>query len=77
MSMRSRAQAPAPALTAEQFPSILAGLILAQPSDRTVLTILGLATVHRPPAVCGMRYGATSRGPAAIKRCWPASRPGA
>lgn len=53
MSMTSWAQAPTPALTAEQFPSILAGLILAQPSDRSVLTLLGLAAVDRPSAGCG------------------------
>lgn len=47
MSITSWAQTPTPALTAEQFPSILAGLILAQPIDRSVLTILGLAAVDR------------------------------
>ncbi len=50
MSMTCWARAHTPVLKAEQFPNVLAGLILAQPSDRNVLTILGLAAVDRPVA---------------------------
>jgi len=43
MSTTSWATAPSPALTAEQFPRLLAGLVRADHRDRSVLSILGLA----------------------------------
>jgi len=45
-----RADAPNPAFTAEQFPRILGCLTLAMPQDRSLLTVLGLQAIDRPPA---------------------------
>lgn len=45
-----RADAPNPAFTAEQFPRILGCLTLATPQDCSLLTILGLQGIDRPPA---------------------------
>lgn len=46
MSTTSWATAPSPALTAEQFPKLLAGLVRADHRDRSVLSILGLAPLQ-------------------------------
>lgn len=53
MSTTSRADAPTPAFTAEQFPRILGCLTLAAPSDRSALTILGLHAITPRPAANG------------------------
>lgn len=42
MSTRFATHAPAPACTSAQFPHLLAGLVLASPAEREVLTLLGL-----------------------------------
>lgn len=62
MSTTSWAEAPVPAIPADQFPDLLAGLVLAESTDRSVLTVVGIAppllfrplqaalwTVHAPP----------------------------
>lgn len=46
MSTTSWSTAPSPALTAEQFPKFLASLVRADHRDRSVLSILGLASLQ-------------------------------
>lgn len=45
-----RADAPNPAFTAEEFPRIPGCLTLATSQDRSLLTVLGLHAIDRPPA---------------------------
>lgn len=50
MPSTSRADAPTPVLATEQFPRILAGVIAAEPHDRSVLRVFGLPEPARSDA---------------------------
>ena len=52
MSSRFRADTPTPVLATEQFPRILAGVIAAEPHDRSVLRIFGLPEPAGSDAMC-------------------------
>ncbi len=52
MSSTFRADTPTPVLATEQFPRILAGVIAAEPHDRSVLRIFGLPEPAGFDAVC-------------------------
>lgn len=45
MSTTFQAGTPEPAFSADEYPRILAGLVLADPADRSVLTVLGIGTI--------------------------------